>query len=155
MQRRKGSGSDKGKPEEGRKDNSSHAAAVKCSLSTVSPPCIVPTHGNGDERGEPEDHGDELDGSDGKLVRKTWEARRDEEEICDSEQRPERAEEHEVDAGRRPVVAIGTVKRIDEICCQAQHDNGKHDLHAAKAEYNSWSDHVGVVMLHGNGKQGC
>jgi hypothetical protein len=30
------------------------------------------------------------------------------------------------------------------VCCQTQHDDREQDLHAAKAEDHSWSNHFGV-----------
>jgi hypothetical protein len=38
------------------------------------------------------------------------------------------------------------------IRCQAQHDDGENNLHAAQAENNSWRDHVDVVKLQGGCK---
>lgn len=71
-------------PDEGREDDGSHAAAVEGSVTASPPPRVVPAHSHSDEGSEPEDHGDELNGSDGELVGKLGEACRHKNKICDS-----------------------------------------------------------------------
>jgi len=92
-------GNDEGEPKDGREDNRSNAAAVEGAMVTiVTPRNITPERGNGDEGRKPEDHGQELDGSNGELVSRTWEARWRKDEVCYGEQRPYRGKEHEVEA---------------------------------------------------------
>lgn len=67
-------------------------------------PHAAPPRGDGDPGCEPEDHGDGFDADDGELVGCGWEARGREDEVGDGEERPDGAEEHEVDGVGRPAV---------------------------------------------------
>lgn len=75
-------------------------------MSATIPPRVVPAHRHSDECSKPEDHGDELNGRDGELVRELGEARRDKDKICDSKQGPDGAEQHEVNTRWRPAIRI-------------------------------------------------
>jgi hypothetical protein len=90
-------------------------------------------------------------------VRRAGKARWCEHEICNCKQCPNGGEQHEVDAVRRPVPSPWAIVRIDNyriisqsitrwkklhtVRCQAQHNDGKYDLHGTKAENDSWSHH--------------
>ena len=52
-------------------------------------------HGFSDEPGEPENHGQEFGVQDAELVRGCGEASRRDDEVCEREDRPYRAEEEE------------------------------------------------------------
>jgi hypothetical protein len=148
-------------PKEGREYNSGNTTAVeRAVVADVSPVGTIPAHSHGDEGCEPEDHSDELDSANCELVRCRWEARWCEEEVCDSEERPNRAEQHEVDAMRRPIVAGWAIVGIDDcailalqyntsrqgmrhtVRSQTQHNNRKHNLHATKAKDDDGSHHI-------------
>jgi hypothetical protein len=100
-------------PEEGREYNSGNATAEECAVAGVSPVGVIPAHSHGNEGCKPEDHGDELDSGNRELVRCCWEARWCQKEVCDSEERPDGAEQHEVDAVGRPAVVGWTIVGVD------------------------------------------
>lgn len=70
---------------------------------TADPPRVAPPRGYGNKSREPEDHGQELDTSDGKLVGCSREASWRKDEVCNSKEGPDGGEEHEGDARRDPV----------------------------------------------------
>lgn len=67
-----------------------------------APVDVPPKNGDGDERGEPEEHGQELDAGNSKFVRGAREARGCQGKVRDCKQGPYRCEQHEVQAVGRP-----------------------------------------------------
>lgn len=89
-------------PDEGTKHDRSSASTANATAASTTD--ISPERSNGDPASEPEQHSQRLNADDGELVGGGWEARWREDEICDGEESPYRAEEKEVDAVGRPAV---------------------------------------------------
>jgi hypothetical protein len=100
-------------PDERAEDDGRHARRPHRVVSRAVPD-VAPPAGDSDPRREPEDHGDGFDADDGVLVRGGREAAGREREVGDGQERPDGAEEHEVDrVGRPGVVAAGAAVGID------------------------------------------
>lgn len=83
-------------PEESPKDNGGHTAAPEGAMT--DPPAVSPQRSDGNKGREPEDHGHELDTSNGILVSGSRKSGRGKDEICNSKKSPDGGEEHKGDA---------------------------------------------------------
>lgn len=109
---------------------------------TSNPPLIAPPRSHSHESCEPEEHCEKLDASDGELVGCARETGGCKSEICDCEKGPDGGEEHESHAGRHP----GYIS-IDKVGNETKDDDAEDDLDAAKAKYDSGSDHSGGCAI--------
>jgi hypothetical protein len=90
-------------PDESGKDNGCNARAINgAAVAGGAPPNVAPKHSHSNPCSKPEDHREELNTSDGKLVGSTREPRRNQDQVCYCEQCPYRCKQHKVDAVRRP-----------------------------------------------------
>jgi hypothetical protein len=149
-------------PEEGTKDNGSNTDIVNSAVAGPAPVNVTPENGNGDERSEPEEHSQKLNGSDGELVGGARETGGRQSEVCDCEESPYRCEEHEVQAVRRPtgpwvgveaddyrmlVEAMRmSIVSVRTVSCQAKHNDGEDCLRSTNAENDSWCNHFGYLF---------
>lgn len=72
--------------------------------------------GEGDGAGEPEEHGDGLEGQGGEAVEDAGEVERGDADVGKHEQRPDAIEQHKVDPVRRgaaPAVVIVAIEDAD------------------------------------------
>ena len=145
MERREKGSSKEEQPEEGTKDNGSNTDIVNSAVAGPAPVDVTPENGNGDERSEPEEHSQKLNGSDGELVGGARETGGRQSEVCDCEESPYRCEEHEVQAVRRPTGPWVGVE-ADEVSCQAKHNDGEDCLRSTNAENDSWCNHFGYLF---------
>ena len=143
MEGRDDGSDDERNPDEGSEDDSRNARAIDGSAAGGGPPvAVAPKHSHSDPCRKPENHCEEFNTSNGELVRGAGESCRRQDEICYSEQCPNRCKDHKVNAVRRPAPPwVGEC--IGNICRQAEYNDRKEDLDAAEAEDDGrWEGHL-------------
>lgn len=109
--------------------------------------------GQGDGAGEPEDHGDNLEAQGSETVEDARHVEWCEADICEHEQGPDRVEQHEVDAVRRPApgpivaIVVGAVVEADDVGCKAEFYYGEDDSHDMGDGDETEGHHLGGVEL--------